>query len=148
MKKKNTCKQSVHLGSSISSLIRIQNILAQSSMTHHSSPYIAAIASISSFWKRLMRAKGQKNFDYPKKPESSLLLYKVFAFNITILGEGALKERHQTFSAVGQNVLLPGYQTIAMTDASLAPTSLCLWPLLSQNIYALLYSVWDSQVKG
>lgn len=59
-----------------------------------------------------MRGESQKFFDYPKKPESSLLLYKVSAFNITILGEGALKEGHQTFSATGQNVLLPGYQTL------------------------------------
>lgn len=65
-KGKNTCKQRVHLGSSISSLILIQNILAQSSMTHHSSPYIAAIASISSFWKRLMEGKKVKECTDPK----------------------------------------------------------------------------------
>ena len=59
-----------------------------------------------------MRGESQKFFDYPKKSESSLLLYKVFAFNVTILGKGDLKERHQTFSAAGQNVLLPGYQTL------------------------------------
>lgn len=125
-----TCKQSVHLGSSISSLILIQNILAQSSMTHHSSPYIAAIASISSFCKRSM-GKKSKNAHIPYL--FFLLLFKAFAFNITSLDEGSLTERCQTFLAPGSHLLLSGYQPCTV--------SLCFWPLLSQNIHALPYPV-------